>query len=172
MPGGGGGLVWKARYNKSFIVIPLTLQSINVTKQNHMNFVMIIFCSLVRLIIPPMNSTASRPTNSYHFSGNVLRRSQALRAWHFMRFRAWQFLTTFYDFSGASHLKIPCTFSGASRLRILLSRAWQGAPRLRPPWPGLDPLFAAWLELSISWDEKITDCFAEYMSWWYQSLDD
>ena len=28
-------------------------------------------------------------------------------------------------------------------------RAWQSAPRLRPPWPGLDPLFAPCAILSI-----------------------
>ena len=86
---------------------------------------MIIFYSLVRLIIPPVFSTASRLTNPYHFSGNVppdnFTVSQALSVWQFFYDFSSACLTTFYDFSSASRLKIPCTFSGASRLRILLS---------------------------------------------------
>ena len=71
------------------------------------------FYSLVRLIIPPVFSTASRLTNSYHFSGNV--------AWQFFYdFSSASRLRTFYDFSGASRLKITCTFSCAPRLRNLL----------------------------------------------------
>ena len=98
------------------------------------------FYSLVRLIIPPVFSTASRLTNSYHFSGNV--------AWQFFYdFSSASRLRTFYDFSGASRLKITCTFSGAPPEKFTHFHAlcaWQGAPRLRPPWPGLDPLFAPW----------------------------
>ena len=117
-----------------------------VTKQNHFNFVMIMLYSFVRQIVPSVFSTASRLTNSYYFSGNVLERfapaiftvSQALRAWQIFvpDVSGASRLTTFNDF-----LVRPCPFSSAARLRIF---SVSGGSRLRPPMPGLDPVFAPW----------------------------